>query len=72
MMSDEKRQPTPFKVGDRVRIVHGREAGTTGVIVLLRRTRGWGNRVEGWQYVVEFGSGRRTYRSETDLVLESQ
>ncbi len=54
-MSDgvEERQHTPFKVGNLVRVLHGRETGATGVIVqIVPATR--------QPYVVELNNGHRT------------
>jgi hypothetical protein len=68
-MSDEQpRQDTMrlgrYADGDHVKIVYGREAGRSGVIVEVLQER-WRVR-----YGVEVGSGYKTYCEETDLVLE--
>lgn len=68
-MSDEQPEQEPlrlgrFTVGEHVKIVYGREAGRSGMIVQVLQER-WRVR-----YAVEVGSGYRTYCEETDLVLE--
>lgn len=50
-----------FKVGDRVQIIAGREAGHVGMIVLiLTRRRG--------PYVIELANGRRAYCAASEMM----
>ncbi len=66
-MSDagEEPQHAHFKVGVYVRIVHGREMGQSGTIVMIHRHRG-----DAQQYIVELGNGQRAYCADGELLLE--
>jgi transcription antitermination factor NusG len=67
-MSEHQRKPddlreSRYKVGDRVQIVYGREAGHAGVVLEVLPER-WRVR-----YSVETTGGYRTFCEETDLAL---
>jgi ribosomal protein S4E len=66
-MSDagEERQHARFKVGDYVRVVHGRETGQSGTIVMIHRLRRGAQ-----QYIIELGNGQRAYCADGELLLE--
>lgn len=59
----EQKAPRPARhaVGDRVRIIYGREAGESGKIVMMLQ------RGRELQYVVEYGNDRRAYCSEGEI-----
>jgi hypothetical protein len=56
-----------FRVGDRVRIVQGREAGKAGIVVQILQLKRGGRLVAKGRYAVDIGSSLRTYCAETDL-----
>jgi hypothetical protein len=64
----ESSRPDGFKVGDRVTIVRGHEAGKSGVIVQILEINRGGRVIEKGRYAVEVGSGQRTYCAEIDMM----
>ena len=57
-----------FNLGDRVTIVHGRDAGMSGVIVKVLTAKRCGHIVEQWRYAAYVGSSLWTYCNESNLM----